>query len=102
VYAIELGKDGMDSCSWGDVYFFDGERLITASHELVPHAQVGYNGVSSPGPGEFAIKYIVNPSVSTFCYQYGTAGTDTYVYRWSGSAITLVSGQPPNPPLVLG
>ena len=103
LYAIDLRKTAGDSCGLGAVYFFDGRRLIGATTELAPHGAVAYtaHAVSSPGPLKFAVRYAVNPSASALCVQYGSAGTDTYVYVWSGRRMTLASGRPPRPPRVL-
>jgi hypothetical protein len=103
LYAIDLRKTAGDSCGLGVVYFFEGKRLITSTGKLAPHAAVAYtlHAVSSPGLLKFAVQYAVNPSKTAFCVQYGSAGTDTYVYGWNGHEMILASGRPPRPPKVL-
>jgi hypothetical protein len=103
LYAIDLEKTGGDSCSLGEVYFFDGERLIADTAKLAPHAQVEYGSreVSAAGTAKLAVKYAVNPSSHAFCSQYGSAGSDTFVYRYNGRTMIRMSGTPPRSPRVL-
>jgi lysophospholipase L1-like esterase len=71
---------------------------------------VARNGVSAAGPQRFSIAYEIStpdgtgPDGTPFVSVagIGNAGTDTYVYAWNGSTMTLVSGTAPSPPVVLG
>jgi len=103
LYAIYLRKTAGDSCGLGAVYFFNATRLITSTITLAPHAEVAdaLHAVSSPGPLKFEVRYAVNPSKNASCVQYGSAGTDTYVYGWNGHRMILASGRPPRPPKTL-
>jgi hypothetical protein len=98
VYAITLLADAGDSCAGSIVYFFDGERLITDTTTLPPHTDPGADAVTSPQVGQFKVVWRVNPSVDAGCDQYGTAGSDTYLYGWNGTTMSLLSGTPPQPP----
>ena len=103
LYAIDVRKTAGDSCGLGVVYFFDVERLIATTGRLAPHAAVAYlfRAVTAAGPRRFAVRYAVNPSGNAFCYQFGSAGTDSYVYGWNGHHLILISGRPPRPPRAL-
>ncbi|MEA2503252.1 MAG: hypothetical protein QOG36_295 [Actinomycetota bacterium] len=116
LYAVELGARTGDQCSRGSVYFFDGESLLPNASQLPPsdgqETDGGLDfvsktaGISSPGPDEIAVLFVVSkpdlPAGRVSCAAAGNAGTDTYVYRENGSAMQLVSGQPPAPPKVIG
>ncbi|MDA8192579.1 MAG: hypothetical protein M0Z53_01085 [Thermaerobacter sp.] len=103
LYAIDLRQNAGDACSGAIIYVFDGETLITDTTKLPPQALAvrSKDAVSADGPRQFAIAYLVNPSAASSCVQYGAAGRDTYVYRWTGQALALVSGAPPPSPEVL-
>jgi hypothetical protein len=104
LYAIDLRKTAGDSCGLGEVYFFDGRRLITSTGKIKPHAQVTYHShaVSGTRLPAFAVRYAINPSKNAPCVQWGSAGTDTYTYGWNGrNRMNLISGKPPHPPKVL-
>jgi len=98
VYAIALLATAGDSCAGSIVYFFDGERLITDTTALPPSTTPPMVRLSSPGTGRISVVWRVNPAVNTPCYQFGSAGTDTYLYGWNGKTMTLLSGNPPQPP----
>jgi hypothetical protein len=98
VYAITLLDNAGDSCAGSIVYFFDSEKLITDTTALPPYTTPGAEAVTSPRVGQFRVVWSVNPSVNAICAQYGTAGTDTYLYGWNGTTMNLLAGTPPTPP----
>ena len=98
LYAIALTATAGDSCAGSIVYFFDGEDLITDTTQLPPGGTPAMAGLSSPGPGQFTIAWRVNPTADVPCAQYGTVGTDPYLYSWDGATITLAAGTPPRSP----
>jgi hypothetical protein len=98
VYAIALLATAGDSCAGSIVYFFDGERLITDTTALPPSTAPPMARLSSPATGRIGVVWRVNPAVNAPCYQYGSAGTDTYLYGWNGTTMTLLSGNPPPSP----
>ncbi len=96
LYGVLLTQSTGDACFRGIAYFFDGEKPVGSSQENVVALQ-------SDGPGRFAVGYAVsNPKVDPSCAGNGSAGTDTYVYGWNGSAVVKISGSPPPPPEVIG
>lgn len=98
VYAIALRATAGDSCAGSIVYFFDGERLITDTTALPPSTTPPMARLGSPAPGRIDVVWRVNPALNAPCYQFGSAGTDTYRYAWNGKTMTLLSGSPPQPP----
>jgi hypothetical protein len=98
VYAIALLATAGDSCAGSIVYFFDGEQLITDTTALPPSTTPRMARLSSPATGRISVVWRVNPAVNTPCYQFASAGTDTYLYGWNGKTMTLLSGNPPQPP----
>ena len=98
LYAIALRATAGDSCAGSIVYFFDGEALITDTTRLPPGGMPAEAQLSSPNPGQFSVAWRVNPSANVPCVQFGTSGTDTYVYAWDGSSVILAAGGPPHPP----
>lgn len=59
-------------------------------------------GISVPSPGQFAVTYVVSSGPDMCNARDGDDGTDTFVYRWNGSAMARESGTPPTPPAVIG
>ncbi len=109
VYAIDLLQQNGDGYGRGAVFFFLGGTLLTDTGSLSPGTSSysrpdlsWVSGVTVPSPGEFAVSFIVSsaPSLCNACD--GNDGIDTYIYRWSGSTMVLVSGTPPAPPAVIG
>lgn len=98
IYAIAMLATAGDSCAGSIVYFFDGERLITDTTTLPPSTTPPMARLSSPSSGRISVVWRVNPAVNAPCYQFGSAGTDTYLYGWNGTTMTLLSGSPPQPP----
>lgn len=104
LYAIDLRWQAGDACgAWGIVYFFEGRTLVTTTQSLAPRAGVwgGSGPVKTVATGRFAVRYPVAPSANVPCSLYGSAGTDTYVYRWSGKTFVVASGMLPKLPKVL-
>jgi hypothetical protein len=115
LYAIEVVEQFPDGYGRGAVFFFHGESLLAGTGDLAPGTSVQHasgldwvldpeagNGISAPSPGHFAVTYIVSsgPNLCNACD--GDAGTDTYTYRWNGSALVVASGTPPPAPAVIG
>ena len=109
--AIELNQTAGDGYGRGAVYFFRGEQLLPRTAKLPPQSAasngvsldwVAPDGLALRGPGEFAVSFVVSsgPNLCTACV--GNDGTDTYVFRWDGSAMVFLSGTPPPPPAVIG
>lgn len=103
LYAIDLRRTAGDACGLGEVYFFDGERLIAGTAMLEPHAAVTDRSpaVSSAGPRSFIVRYAVNRSARAPCAAWGDAGVDGYLYRWDGRRMVAIAGDPPRPPRAL-
>lgn len=98
LYAIALTATAGDSCAGAIVYFFDGDVLITDTTRLPPGGTPAEAGLSSPNPGQFTVAWRVNPSADAPCAQFGTGGTDNYLYTWNGRTIVLAAGTPPQSP----
>jgi hypothetical protein len=101
LYAIDLLSQTGDDCFYGIVYFFDGTRFITRTRDLPPYSIGGVREVRADGTGRFTIVYLVNKNKLTSCAAGGDAGTDTYIYRWTGSRVVRQSGVLPRPPEVI-
>jgi hypothetical protein len=104
LYAIDLRWQAGDACgAWGIVYFFENRTLLTTTQRLAPRAGVwgGSGPVKTVASGRFAVRYPVAPSANVPCSLYGSAGTDTYVYRWNGKTFVRASGTLPKLPKVL-
>lgn len=108
LYAVDLERDAGDACASGIAYFFRGRTLLTNTAFMLPRAGVALPGmtrgkpvVAADGPRRFVVRFEVNPSKLAPCTAYGTAGTDAYIYGWTGSKMVVLSGRPPRPPHVL-
>jgi hypothetical protein len=101
LYAVELRVQTGDDCYRGIVYFFDGTRYITRTRDLPPSSVGGVTRVRAGGAGRFAVVYLVNKNEVTSCAAGGDAGTDTYVYRWTGRRMVRQSGVLPRLPEVI-
>ena len=97
LYAVDLRYQTGDNCFYGIVYFFDGTRFITRTRDLPPYSIGGVAEVRADGSGRFTVVYLVNKDNLTSCAAGGDAGTDTYVYRWTGSRMVRQSGILPRP-----
>jgi hypothetical protein len=103
LYAVELLYQSGDDCYRGIVYFFDGTRFITRTRDLPPYSIGGVASVRADGAGRFAVVYLVDKNQLTSCAAGGDAGTDTYVYRWTGHRMVRQSGVLPRlPEVILG
>jgi hypothetical protein len=115
LYGIEVVSQFGDGYGRGAVFFFRGESLLAGTGSLAPATSVQHGagldwvldpgvapGISVPSPGQFAVTYVVSsgPDMCNACD--GDDGTDTFVYRWNGSAMALESGTSPTPPAVIG
>lgn len=101
LYAFRLTAVTGDDCDRGLVYFFDEERLLVSTSHLAPHSSAGVVRLRADGPKRFAVGFAVSPSSSTTCARNGSAGTTTYIYRWNGSKLSVVSGRLPSRPKVI-
>jgi hypothetical protein len=103
LYAFRLTAVSGDDCDRGLVYFFDEERLLVSTSHLAPHSSAGVVRLRADGPKRFAVGFAVSPSSLTSCAENGSAGTTTYVYRWNGSTMSVVSGNlPSRPKMIVG
>jgi hypothetical protein len=103
LYAVELLDQSGDDCYRSIVYFFDGTRFLTRTRDLPPYSVGGVASARADGAGRFAVAYLVNKNQLTSCAAGGDAGTDTYVYRWTGHRIVRQSGVLPRlPEVILG
>jgi hypothetical protein len=115
LYAIEVTDQYQDGYGRGAVFFFRGESLLAGTGGLPPGTSVQHgsgldwvldpeagSGISAPSPGHFAVTYVVSSAANLCNACDGDAGTDTYTYRWNGSALVLGTGTPPAPPAVIG
>jgi hypothetical protein len=103
LYAVELRVQTGDDCERGIVYFFDGTRFAGRTRDLPPYSVGGVSRVRAGGTGRFAVVYLVNKTAFTSCAAGGDAGTDTYVYRWTGQRMVRQSGVLPRlPEVILG
>jgi hypothetical protein len=103
LYAVELLYQSGDDCYRGIVYFFDGTRFITRTRDLRPYSVGGVARVGADGVGRFAVVYLVDKNQLTSCAAGGDAGTDPYVYRWTGHRMVRQSGVLPRlPEVILG
>jgi hypothetical protein len=103
LYAVELRYQTGDDCYAGIVYFFDGTRYSTRTRDLPPYSIGGVTEVRADGTGRFTVVYLVNKNKSTSCAAGGDAGTNTYIYRWTGSRMVRQSGALPRlPEVILG
>ncbi len=102
LYAIVIDKTAGDSCGLGAVYFFNGTKLVGATGKLPPHAAVAFRSpVRAAGARRFIVRYALNRSKLSPCFEWGAAGGDPYTYSWNGRRMLLVAGKPPRPPLTL-
>jgi len=101
LYAVELRYQSGDDCYRGIVYFFDGTRFITRTRGLPPYSVGGVARVGADGAGRFAVVYLVDENQLTSCAAGGDAGTDSYVYRWTGHRMVRQSGVLPRLPEVI-
>ncbi len=101
LYAVDLLSQTGDDCFYGIVYVFDGTRFITRTRDLPPYSIGGVSKVRADGTGRFTVVYLVNKNKLTSCAAGGDAGTDTYVYRWTGSRMVRQSGVLPRAPEVI-
>jgi hypothetical protein len=101
LYGIELVAQTGDDCYRGTVYFFDRTRFIARTSSLPPYSIGGVKAIRADGAGRFSVVYLVNKDKDTSCAAGGDAGTDTYVYRWTGSHMAKESGTLPRPPEVI-
>jgi hypothetical protein len=101
LYGIELVQQSMDDCYRGIVYVFNGTSYVTNTRLLPPHSYGGVKAIRADGPGAFSVVYWVNKNAQTACALGGDGGTDTYVYRWTGSHMVKKSGHLPRPPRVI-
>jgi hypothetical protein len=103
LYAVELRSQTGDDCERGIVYFFDGTRFAGRTRDLPPSSVGGVTRVNADGAGRFAVVYLVDKNAFTSCAAGGDAGTDTYVYRWTGHRMVRQSGVLPRlPEVILG
>ena len=117
LYAVTAIQTTGDSCQRESVWFFDGTKPITLAADLPPmdlltnsHAPAGHfflvvGKVRAVGAGELAVPFAVSTATmpeGVSCASVGNAGTDTYVYRWDGTTLAYVSGEPPASPRFLG
>ncbi len=112
LYGVLLTNTAGGGCRGGAAYFFDGRRLVATTEQahsvrvavsrLPPHPQYGTESgaISVPHASEFAVGYLVDRAKFTSCATSGNGGRDTYIYRWTGKTLTIVSGRPPTPPAV--
>jgi len=103
LYGILLTAQTGDDCERGIAFIFQVERLLGSTSDVPPYSGGGVVALKAAGPQRFAVGYGVSPSTNTSCAENGSAGTDTYVYAWNGSALHLVSGEkPPFPEVIVG
>jgi hypothetical protein len=101
LYAVELRYQTGDDCYAGIVYFFDQTRFITRTRDLPPYSIGGVTKVHADGTARFTVVYLVDKNKDTSCAAGGDAGTDTYIYRWTGYRMTRQSGALPRPAEVI-
>lgn len=109
LYAVVLRQQSGDGTGRGAVLFFHGTTLITGTSALAPGKRALHGpglgwvqSVGSPAEGRLSVRYAVSSASGVCTACVGDAGTDTYVYGWNGTSMTVVSGSPPPRPKVIG